>query len=207
MEKEVVDNLSLFISYQQSLSLRDNLRLKKGYWWFVQPSPVWSITKDVLPSPPVRLEGLGSGQVQVPTGQVGPGLVLGVAQVRHLHLLQYHVMWCLLPANNVDCWLLRWCPRRTSVPPSWRQCRSTTKKYRLQLWPSMKESVNQRESLDFPHICCNKNQPRVGLKTPLMKMRKGLLRWHRPATRKESWRPSDQDLNLTSLIKAKGRAF
>ena len=55
---------------------------------------MFSITKDVVPSPPVRLEGLGSGQVQVPTGQVGPGLVLGVAQVRHPHLLQY---------KHVDC--------------------------------------------------------------------------------------------------------
>ena len=42
----------------------------------VQTSPVWTITKDVAPPPPVRLEGLGGGQVQV-----GPGLVLGVAQV------------------------------------------------------------------------------------------------------------------------------
>ena len=45
----------------------------------VQTSPVWTITKDVAPPPPVRLEVLGGGQVQV-----GPGLVLGVAQVERL---------------------------------------------------------------------------------------------------------------------------
>ena len=50
---------------------------------YVQTSPVWTITKEVLPPPPIRLEGLGGGQV--PPGQAGPGLVLGVAQVQLPH--------------------------------------------------------------------------------------------------------------------------
>ena len=62
----------------------------------VQTSPVWTITKDVAPPPPVRLEGLGGGQVQV-----GPGLVLGVAQVERLTCMfpLLVLMSTVLPVN------------------------------------------------------------------------------------------------------------
>ena len=57
----------------------------------VQTSPVWTITKEVAPPSPVRLEGLGGGGGQV---QVAPGLVLGVAQVQRLAGCKLCFPWC-----------------------------------------------------------------------------------------------------------------